>query len=330
MSLVLLICLVGFGFAFMLNNSLRSVERFGVELDPATRPAAPEDESLNILLMGTDAGTARNGEGSSIIEDAAKPNWPTGKYRSDTMMIVHIPPDRESVYVISVPRDSYLTLHDGVGESRGKAKINAALSLYGPSGATATVENFSDLRMNHIAMLDWDGFAGITEALGGVQVHVSEPTRDWTAGDHVVEGDRALEYVRLRYGLADGDFDRIKRQQNFMRAVMLKTVSRGTLTNPLKLQSTTSAVAANMAVDSEFDAGAMRSLAWSLREVRPADVKFVTLPTNGTDSDPVAGSIVVVDQEKSAELFDSLQDDSIDDYLESNPDLLLPGSQQIQ
>jgi len=322
-SLFSILIASSFGFALLLNHSLSNVKRVPLTLNEAKRPAPSTNKALNILMLGADAGSARTPGGNSILDDAASSNWPTGKYRSDATMLVHISADRKKAYVVSVPRDSYVKVHDSAGEPRQDAKINAALSLYGPSGAISTVENFTNLRIDHLAMVDWDGFESITNSLGGVKVTIPGE------GTTNLKGETALDYVRERHNLPNGDFDRVKRQQNFLRSIMTKLVDRGTLTNPIKLRNTLNSVTKNLAVDDDWSASGMRSLAFSMRNIRPGNVTFMTIPTKGTASDPVAGSIVVVDKGKSAELFKALHDDDIDAFLADNPDTQLGGTQSV-
>ncbi len=322
LALVAVVAVATGGFALLLNSSLDDIERVPVTIPERDRPAPDAEESLTILLLGADAGSSRTPGENSILEDAASGDWPAGKYRSDATMLVHITADRRSAYIASIPRDSYVPVHDATGRQRENTKINAALSLYGPSGAISTVENLTDLRIDHLAMVDWDGFEDITDALGGVDITTDEGARTF-------DGTEALAYVRERYSVAGGDFGRVKRQQNFLRAMMLQILDRGTLTNPLKLRSTVSSVAGNMAVDDGWSNGDIRSLAFSLRGIRPADVTFMTIPTSGTSDDPVAGSIVDVDTEKSAELFTAMREDTVDAFVADHPELLLGSAAEV-
>ena len=311
------------GFALILNSSLSNIRKVHITINEAQRPPADTGKALNMLMLGADAGSARNPGGKSILDDAASSNWPTGKYRSDTTMLVHISADRKKAYVISVPRDSYVKVYDSAGEPRQDTKINAALSLYGPSGAISTIENFTKLRINHLAMVDWDGFESITNALGGVTVTVPGQ------GTVSLKGKAALAYVRERHNLPNGDFDRVKRQQNFLRAIMTKLVDKGTLTNPIRLKQTLDSFTKNMAVDDNWSASDMRSLALSMRNIRPGNVTFMTIPTKGTANDPIAGSIVVVNKKKSADLFKALRNDDVESYLAANPGTTLGNAQSV-
>ncbi|MGJ9421475.1 LCP family protein [Aeromicrobium sp. CF3.5] len=323
MAFILIPVLAAGVFAVVLNSSLGDVQRVPVTVTEDKRPAVDDNENVNILLLGADTGSDRDPGGTSILDDAASGDWPTGKYRSDATMLVHIDADREAAYVVSIPRDSYVPVFDEQGDQQETTKINAALSMYGPSGAISTVENLADQRIDHLAMVDWDGFKDITDSLGGVEITTDQD------GTRTLDGDGALEYVRERYNLPGGDFDRAKRQQNFLRSMMSAVLDRGTLTNPLRLRSTVSSIANNMAVDDGWSNGDIRSLAVSMRGIRPADVTFMTIPTNGTSDDPVAGSIVNVDSDLSERLFSSMTDDTVDSFVADHPELLLGSADQV-
>lgn len=322
-ALIGVLVLTAGAFALVLNNSLGNIDRVTVTIPEASRPVVDDSESLNILLLGADAGQAREPGSNSILTDAASGTWPKGKYRSDATMLVHIDADRKAAYIASIPRDSYVPVYDGSGDLQQTTKINAALSLYGPSGAISTVENLTDLRIDHLAMVDWDGFEDITNSLGGVTITTKED------GTRTLDGKEALAYVRERYTVEGGDFGRVKRQQNFLRSMMLKTVDRGTLTNPLKLRSTVSSIANNMAVDQGWSNGSIRSLAFSMRGIRPGNITFMTIPTNGTATDPVAGSIVNVDETLSDRLFEAMRDDTVGQFVQENPELLLGSANNV-
>ncbi len=236
---VLLALIVGSvgAFALYLNNQLGGIDRFDVAGGLEDRPDKVDNESLNILLAGVDKGDGRSVK--QLVEDG----WESGVFRSDTIMILHVTADRDHAYLVSVPRDSYVKIFDENGNYQEKNKINAALSIYGPTGYLATIEKLTDLRMDHFAAVDWNGFKDISSALGGVEVYIPETfydssqKRQWIEGPTTLEGEDALAYVRTRYDLPDdsGDFGRIARQQNFMRAMVGKMLSQGTLANPLKL-----------------------------------------------------------------------------------------------
>lgn len=321
-TVVALVVATGLGIAVWLNSSLSDITRVQISIDESLRPAPLDDGSVNILLMGTDAGQKRNPGSSSVMQDAAADVWPTGKHRSDANLLIHVPADRERLYVVSIMRDSLVRLHDDKGEPAEEAKINAALSLYGPSGAVATFESFTGLRIDHFALLDWDGFEDITDALGGVDMDLED-------GRRTLSGAEALDYVRVRKTLPRGDFDRVQRQQNFLRALMAGAFDAGTLRNPVKLKRTLDATTSHLAVDDSFTNGEIRSLAWSMRSLRPHKVRYMTAPTLGTDHHRTAGSIVVVDEVKSKALFAAIRDGSVESAIDRYDDLELPPSGDV-
>lgn len=307
--------IAGIGLVVWLNSSLGNVTRFDVEVPEDIRVTPTENESLNIVLLGTDTGESRGNR--SIMDAVVADTWPAGTYRSDATMLLHIPESRDAAYFVSIPRDSYVPLYDASGEPAGENKINAALSLHGPTGAMLTLEQFSGIRMDHIAIVDWDGFADITDAVGGVAVTIPDE------GRVELDGEGALDYVRQRYDLPGGDFDRVRRQQNFLRAMTRTMISRGVVTNPPRLKSTLDAVTSHLAVDDDFSNGDMRSLAWSLRGLDSDDIHFITIPHLGTDTVAGAGSIVVIDETGAETLFAALRSGTVDAWLDEYPDTRL-------
>jgi hypothetical protein len=117
-----------------------------------------------------------------------------------------------------------------------------------------------------MAVIDYAGFNDLTTAIGGVDVYIPETVEDtqqdvtWEQGWTHLEGERALQYVRTRHGLLEGDFDRIDRQQNFLRAVLHKTLADGTIGNPFKLTDVLSAISTHLAVDGDWST--RTSAAW--------------------------------------------------------------------
>lgn len=333
---VLLPVVGGAGYAWNLKRKLDGLETVQVNRTK-DEPDPDEGRALNILLLGSDKGEPKKGQPkkTTIAEDAASGDWPVGKYRSDTLMIVHIPKDRKKVYLVSIPRDSFVPIYDEKGETSGSNKINSAFAEGGPLAAINTVEKLTGLKMDHLAIIDWEGFRDLSTAVGGVEVTIPRAFYDpqqeiqWDAGTQTLEGNRALQYVRTRYGLIGGDFDRIKRQQNFMRALMGKMLDSGVTTSPRKLSDTVGALAKNLTVDEGWSGTAMARLALSLRGIGTEDVTFMTAPVQGTQDDPTYGSVVVLQQDKMQELFTALGTSRMKAYLKKYPDDVLPDADQV-
>jgi LCP family protein required for cell wall assembly len=280
------------------------------------RPAKIDNEAVNILMAGVDRG---NGDSVGKFIDAG---WKPGVFRSDTIMMLHVTADRDHAYLVSIPRDAYVRIYNAKGTFEEKNKVNVALSVYGPGAYVSTVEHLTGLRMDHQVIVDWAGFKDIADALGGVEVYIPESFYDtsqkiqWTAGRQTLMGDKALAYVRTRYNLPDesGDFGRIARQQNFLRSMMGKMLSRGTMANPVKLTNTLKAVVKYITVDDGFSTGEIRNLALSLRGIETDDVTFVTAPWSGYGDE--VGSTVHLNMKQCDALWKAMADDDIAEYIQ--------------
>ena len=337
-SLLLVIVLVIAGGAIYLNHMLLGdidrIDAFGT-IDPEARPDPAEGEALNILLAGSDNGDSG---GPSIEEAMDGGEWSSGLYRSDTIMVLHIPEDRSRAYVVSIPRDSYVRIYDETGAPEGKHKINYAFSVYGPSGCISTVEHLTDVRMDHLAIIDWAGFKDVVDALGGVRLYVPETVHDssqnytYEQGWHDYDGELALKYVRSRYALDEGDFDRNRRQQNFLRAMLEKLADTGALSDFPTFLSAARAITSNLTLDQDWSNGDLRDLGWAMRGIRKDDVTFLSAPINQRRpfSDVEGeGSVVHLAKRKLDNLFDAMRADDLQTYVNDHPELVLPSETQV-
>src|SRR5690606_9644788 len=164
LALVMVAALVAAGYLWNLGRTFDSESQTITDAFPAeeTRPAVNDESkaAVNTLLLGRDTRATREADEDS--EDFG--TLPNGG-RSDTMMLVHIPADRENVFVTSVMRDTWLDI-PGVGT----AKINRAFASGGVPKAVETLEGLFGVRINHVASVDFEGFKGLTDAVGGVTV----------------------------------------------------------------------------------------------------------------------------------------------------------------
>lgn len=296
--------------------------------------SAPEEtKPVNLLLMGSDG---RVDDPVTVAEMLNAGDWQAGAIRSDSLMVVHIPADRSRVYVISIPRDTYLEVLNARGESQGEDRVNAAFSLYGPYGTWRTVERLTNLRMDHMAIIDFAGFRDITTAIGGVEVYVPEQVVDpyqdvtWEPGWVHLEGDLALKYVRTRSGLEQGDFDRVARQQNFLRAVMAKMLANDVLGSPTRLNSMVGAVADNLTIDEDWSTGDIRSLILSLRGLTTDDVRFATLPLDHYETVEGLGMVNIINPKANRRLWRAVRNARLGDYLENHPELALDDTKKVR
>ena len=321
-------------YGWELNKKLDNIHRINdAALGKGQRPDRAPTKAINLLLLGSDSRDADSTQ--TLADSLADGTWTPGGWNSDTMMVVHIPANRKSAYVVSIPRDDYVPIYDAEGLEHGKNKINYAFSAYGPFGSWRTVENLSGLRLDHMAIIDFAGFRDLTTAVGGVDVYVPETVYDssqdqeWTQGWHHIEGDLALKYVRMRHGLLNGDFDRVARQQNFLRAVMEKTLADGTIGNPLKLSGVLDAITSHLTVDESWTTGDLRSLALSLRNLDAKHVTFLTLPLDHYEDIEGVGSVNIIDEARARELWKAFGDDTLRDYVKAHPEDKLKDPQDV-
>ncbi len=339
-ALIVLLGLLGVmvvGAIVFVNGKLNQIDHVDISALPDNgrppRATGPAGNAVNILLAGVD-----NGNGPSVADAWKTHDWVPGEHRSDTIMFLHISGDRKHAYVLSVPRDSYVTIYDQDGNPAGRHKINAAFSLYGPSAYVSTMEHLTGIRMDHLAVVDWDGFRQLTDALGGVEIYIPANVYDssqkvtYTEGYTYMRGAQALQYVRTRHGLAGGDFDRIKRQQNFIRVLMSDLFDRGVLTNPRKLSSVLNAVTNNLTIDSGWSNSNLRGLAFSLRGLRAHDVTFLTAPIAADWNRYVAGDgdVVLLDPTRDAALWRAASTDHLPDYMSTHSSEELPSDRYVR
>jgi anionic cell wall polymer biosynthesis LytR-Cps2A-Psr (LCP) family protein len=158
----------------------------------------------------------------------------------------------------------------------------------------------------------------MTDAVGGVDVNVEEssnqPPYVFTKGTQHMDGAMALAFVRERKQLSEGDISRGRRQLAFIKSLMLKTLSKDVLTNPIKLKDFTEAATSNLTVDQKLDVGTMRSEGLALRDLRGGDIRFITAPFTGFGTSPAGASIDIVDEVKMGDLGDAIRNDELSAY----------------
>ena len=267
----------------------------GTEITIAPPPDRAPDagDSRNILLLGTDSR-----------------NPATERGRSDVIVLMHISHDRESVHLIHFPRDLFVEIP---GYDR-RNKINAAYAYAGAPLLVQTLEQLIDVPIDNVAMVNFETFTRMTDAIGGVDVEVAEASPGFPRGVMHMDGETGLRFVRERYALSQGDISRGQRQQAFIKAVLLKALARDTLTTPARLAGLVDAATQNLVVDENFEVSEMRGLAFEMRNVRGDDIRFITAPWQGIGTDDFAGSIVIMHEEQMAELAAHLQTDTMDEY----------------
>jgi LCP family protein required for cell wall assembly len=320
------------GFALYLNHELGSIKHFdaGITSTPGPHGSTSDDgKPLNVLVLGS-----HDRDQQSVADDLADGQWTPGVHTSDTIMVVHIAANRQSAQVVSIPRDSWVRVPGYPGDVDGYAKINASFSWGGPALAVRTVQDLTGLHIDHVAMIDWNGFKDLTDVIGGVRIYIPHTFTDqaqhvtWRRGWQTMNGYQALQYVRTRHGLQGGDFGRIQRQQNFLRTLAAKVLSSGTFTDPITLARAIGTVSSFIEVDDTWTTGDLRSLAFAMRNLDSSDVRFTTAPLSRYDV--IDGQDVVrLDQAKCTVLWRDLGEGELTQYLQQYPGSSLPGDTSI-
>ena len=268
---------------YKLNSNISSV-------DPdqnGPRPAAAPGKAENILLMGSDTRSGKNG---AVVGGGLQDS--SGFGHSDTEMILHISADHKHALVMSLPRDLVIDL-PSCKNAQGHTipphlgQINAAYALGGPLCAEKTVETLTNIRMDHLLVIDFQGFVNLVNDIGGVEVCVPKAVDDaksnihFKAGRTTVKGQSSLDYVRERDKLGDGgDRSRITRQHAFLSSMINKMESSSTLLSPTKLLSLATDATKAITVDKGLNSVLkLMSFANSIKGIKPADIKFFTVKT---------------------------------------------------
>lgn len=267
---------------------------------PSADPAATG--ALNFVLLGSDSrDPADSSEG-----------------RSDSIMVVHLNKERDEAYITSFPRDMWVDI-----PGQGKNKINAAFALGGTQLMVQTLEGLLGTRMDHVVMVDFEGFIKLTESLGGVTVNnktaFSSNGFDYPEGEITIAGEEALWFVRERKSLPNGDLDRAENQRNVIKAIVAKGLSREVIADPTTFTNFVSGVAQHVTVDQNLTDSAIRDLALSLR-LRSSDIQLLQAPISGFGTSPDGQSIDIVDEPQLEALGEAMKSDTMDAYLEKYPE----------
>jgi LCP family protein required for cell wall assembly len=223
------------------------------------------------LVVGSDS---RDG-----VSDDDRSQLPLGEFdgeRADVVIVVAITPDRQHVSLMSVPRD--LLVLDGERYRKLTDVFNS-----GADDLVRVIRTNTGIRVNHYAAVSFGGFIDIVRTLGTVEVCLEAPLRDarsganFTAGCHDMDALDALAYVRSRSG-PRGDFDRIERQQTFIRAVLREMASARVLTSPRQLLGMVENVSRNVTTDAQLRVSTMAGLTDELRTVVSAGLPMTTVP----------------------------------------------------
>jgi LCP family protein required for cell wall assembly len=244
------------------------------------------NQPVTFLLLGSDTRGAAN--------EVA---------RSDTIMVLRLNPEKKMGYLISIPRDTWTRI-----QGHGKKKINAAFQYGGPRLMIETVRDFTGLDINHYAIVDFQGFKEIVDALGGIDIDVEKDMQDTRlqmdmhAGYQHLDGEEALKYVRIRH--CDDDFGRMGRQQKFLKAVMDKLLR---LSSVFRIPQLANIASQNIRTDSDLGVPDMIAYGQMIREIGRNNIQMATVP--GVPGWAGSASVVFPDEQKTAWIFERVRSD---------------------
>ncbi|WP_081761960.1 LCP family protein [Saccharomonospora piscinae] len=298
--------------------------------DTAAPPAPPEDDgATDVLLVGTDSRTDMEGDPlpAHVLRQLRTESNPG--ISTDTLIVLRIPHDGSPPTGISIPRDTWMRVpgegHAKINSVYGTAKYREAGALRaegvtdrseieresdqaGRAALVRTVQEFTQLRIDHYAEVNLLGFSLLTDALGGVEICLNHATSDpdsganFAAGRQTVSGGEALSFVRQRKNLPGGDLGRIQRQQAFLASALNEVLSAGTLTDDDRLEKLAETLRRSLVLDSDLD---LLDFAQQTSGIASGDVSFVTVPVVDINARSPDGeqSIVEVDVDEVREFI---------------------------
>ena len=320
LAAVVVIGVLGAYFVYRhLDANLHQVDISGVL---GSQPVDLHPQAENILVLGSDTRVGQGGGfGSSAVLNTD---------HSDTLLIVHISADRQWADIMSIPRDSWVSIPscmmgNGQMSSATTFKINEAFTLgtldgnktaLGVACTIKTVEKNTGIRIDHFVVVNFTGFRDMVNAVGGVPECNTRPIDDplsglhLSAGHHLLRGWRALAYVRARYTLGNGsDLERIGRQQAFMSSLVDRV--KGKLLDPVAIYRFLDAATKSLTIDDQLGGiKGLYNLATSLKSLPPSRVTFFTLPTYPRSYvDPTDTADVMWTQPEDSQIFQAFRDD---------------------
>ncbi|APU17343.1 MULTISPECIES: LCP family protein [Actinoalloteichus] len=303
-----------------LNTGLVTSDVFGNRENGRTQGPNPLEDGMDILLVGNDSRTDAHGDPlpADVLASLGASDDEGGDL-TDTLIMVRIPPGGAAAAAVSIPRDSYVNVpgygmnkvNSAFGFGKRAAEENLAAQgvtdprqLYQEASAEGrqllvqTLEEFTGVTIDHYAEVNLLGFAEITKAIGGVEVCLLEPVDEFRsgakfdAGPQTISDVDALRFVRQRYGLPNGDLDRVVRQQVFMAGLARQVLSSDTLANPGRVGELISAIQNSVVLDNGFDIPTFLEHA---QHIAGGDMEFETIPVGAFIKDSIGQDVIEVD-----------------------------------
>ena len=293
--LIVVVLLVTTGLYFYLNSQLH---RANVLVDYAGRPAA--SAGTNWLITGSDSrqGLTRKQERQLATGRGI------GGHRSDTVLLLHVPSNGGPSVLVSLPRDSYVNI-----PGYGMNKLNAAYAFGGPKLLAKTVQNATGLQINHYMGIGFGGLVNVVNAVGGVRMCIPSNLNDPASGLHLkkgcqtLDGAQALGFVRTRHDFATQDLQREQDQRVFIKALLSKMTSPGTLVNPFATLPAAFGATSALTVDKSTQLYQLVQVAFALRHPQTTTVPIAT------GQSTAVGDVLIWDHAQATRLFDAMKND---------------------
>lgn len=297
----------GYGYFRVQFGRIPTIDGLGRSL--RNQGADDPDEAMNVLLVGSDTRATLSPDETESFGTTSE----AGGQRSDTIIVLRADPAAEKAAMLSIPRDLYVD----IAGPRGADRINTAFSE-GPAQLISTIRDVLGIEIDHYVQVDFNGFRGIVEAVGGVPMYIAAPARDPVTGLDIpkagcvtLDGDTALAYVRSRkyeyfeggrwHSDPTGDLGRINRQQDFIRRAMKKSIQRGAR-NPRTLNALINNGVRNVKIDDAFSSSDILRLGRRFRSLEPDAVETLPLPTVGARVE--GKSVLKLKQPEAQEVID--------------------------
>jgi LCP family protein required for cell wall assembly len=312
---IVVLLVVGGGYIF-LQRSIDGINKLHVNDEVAVQSGAP----FTVLVIGSDS---RVGENSKEFGSATE----VAGQRSDVVQLWRFTPSDKQVQVISIPRDTVVSLLGAdVSEFGDYNRINTSFET-GASQLVKTITANFGIPINHVVEIDFAGFQDAVTAVGGVYLDFNYPAKDaysgldvTTPGCQLLSGAQALGVARSRhyYYYEDGewqydgtsDFGRIQRQDAFLRALIAAVKSKET--NPIALAKFAGTLHEGLEIDDGFSAGELIGLAETYHSFNGNDLVSQTLPTEDSSAFPDLGDVLVPEQPEAQELLVSVFGSSLE------------------
>ncbi|GAA4113594.1 LCP family protein [Streptomyces hundungensis] len=268
-------------------------------------------KGTNYLIVGSDSR-----DGMSADEKKKLHTGSADGKRTDSMILLHVGDNGNTM--VSLPRDSWVTIPSFKGSQSGKAfpspgknKLNAAFSIDGPELLVRTIEANTGLHIDHYAEIGFAGFANIVDAVGGVELDIPQDIKDkdsgadFKKGKQTLDGQQALAFVRNRHGYAAGDLERTKNQQKFLSALASQTATPTTILNPFKLYPVMGAGLDTLIVDKDMSLFDLGSMFWAMKGITGGDGLSMNMPVAGDGPQ----TSLLWDKPKVTQLVNELKND---------------------